>query len=212
MFITLSKPSQGSFSSAILTPNFRYMKHYCQVPYQPTMNDWLGLGSVYMKLLILMPPPPTSHGRRRQYDFDLSACLCVRMYDAPRLAQWKHSSTDLPSTSSLCFDMTILRQIVNIVHFVIQQLTTLNRRRQETEIAENNVITSTKKNRNRCQPSSKDQAHHTDTTATLHLGPRNVLSVWCYYYYAAFNAPCVGHNDDESLAQKTRCAWSLDKG
>jgi len=26
------------------------------------------------------------------------------------------------------------------------------------------------------------------------------LSV-CYYYYAAFNAPCVGHKDDESQAQ-----------
>jgi len=22
----------------------------------------------------------------------------------------------------------------------------------------------------------------------------------CYYYYAAFNAPCVGHKDDESQA------------
>ena len=29
----------------------------------------------------------------------------------------------------------------------------------------------------------------------------------CYYcYYAAFNAPCVGHKDDESQAQMTNRA------
>ena len=36
-------------------------------------------------------------------------------------------------------------------------------------------------------------------------GPPDGLGTYYYYYYyhyAAFNAPCVGHKDDESQAQK----------
>jgi len=40
---------------------------------------------------------------------------------------------------------------------------------------------------------------------------RNVVSrVSYYYYYATFNAPYVGHKDDESQAQlQRRHAWQL---
>jgi len=39
---------------------------------------------------------------------------------------------------------------------------------------------------------------------TIFIINKDYYYYYYYYHYAAFNAPCVGHKDDESQAQKNK--------